>query len=173
MGAADFGTVLTFVRARTIFAVMKEKLLKAVHDPAGILGQIARIREAANLLIEKELHLRGIVGIVPAHGSVLHFLFRQNEPVPIKSLVEKSGRVKSTVTGIVNTLERHGYISKQGCDQDGRSVRIALTEKGRGVKKDFEEISQLVLGRFYGEIPEEERERLVELLLLIEENLKR
>jgi DNA-binding MarR family transcriptional regulator len=173
MSLAVPGTPLTMVRPRTILAGMAQKILNAGPDPAGILGQIARIRESVNLLIEEELRLRGIVGIVPAHGPVLHFLFRQNEAVPIKSLVEESGRVKSTVTGIVNTLERHGYISKQGCDQDARSVRIALTEKGRGVKHDFEEISRLVLGRCYGEMPEEERGRLVELLCVIEENLKR
>lgn len=44
-------------------------------DIHGIAGQIARIREKANALIEKELQKRGIKGIVPAHGPALFFLF--------------------------------------------------------------------------------------------------
>ena len=141
-------------------------------DPTGIVGLIARIREAANLIIERELQSRGMAGVVPAHGPVLHFLFRQQEPVPIKSLVQQIGRVKSTVTGIVNTLERHGYIFKQGCDRDARSVRIELTEKGRSLKNDFEEISDILIGRVFGGMPESDRQRLMELLTVIEDNLK-
>ena len=142
------------------------------HDPRGIIARIARIREAANLIVEKELQFRGLTGIVPAHGSVLHFLFNQQEPVPIKSLVQQTGRVKSTVTGIVNTLERHGYIFRQGCDQDARSVRIGLTDKGMALRKDFEEISGKLIGRVFGDMPETDRQRLMELLAVIEGNLR-
>jgi DNA-binding MarR family transcriptional regulator len=141
------------------------------NDPRGIIGGIARIREAANLLVEKELQARGISGIVPAHGTVLNFLFLQKEAVPIKSLVRQTGRVKSTVTGIVNTLERHGYLTKQGCEQDARSVRIALTDKGWALKKDFEEISEKLIDRVFGSMPDGDRQRLMELLAVIEDNL--
>jgi DNA-binding MarR family transcriptional regulator len=142
------------------------------NDHRGIIARISRIRENANLLIENELKSRGMTGIVPAHGSVLHFLFQQTEPVPIKSLVQKIGRVKSTVTGIVNTLEHYGYVFRQGCGQDARSVRIGLTDKGRMLQKDFEEISSILLTRVYGEMPDNDRERLMALLKVIEENLK-
>ncbi|MBT1077018.1 MarR family winged helix-turn-helix transcriptional regulator [Geobacter grbiciae] len=151
---------------------MKRAKPSPKHDQSAIIARIAGIREAANLLIEKELQARGLTGIVPAHGSVLNFLFRQQEPVPIKSLVSRIGRVKSTVTGIVNTLERHGYLYKQGCDQDARSVRIGLTDKGMALKCDFEEISETVLGRVYGDMPENDRQRLMELLAIVEGNLK-
>jgi DNA-binding MarR family transcriptional regulator len=140
-------------------------------DVRGIIGQIARIREAANLIIEKELLARGMTGIVPAHGSVLHFLYRQQEPVPIKSLVQQIGRVKSTVTGIVNTLERHGYLFKQGCDQDARSVRIGLTGKGRALQQDFEAISVKLQVRTFGNMPASDRQLLMALLADIERNL--
>jgi MarR family transcriptional regulator, organic hydroperoxide resistance regulator len=138
---------------------------------SAIIAQIAHIREAANLFIEKELKSRGMKGIVPAHGAVLNFLFRQSEPVPIKLLVRHIGRVKSTTTGIVSTLERHGYLFRQGCDQDARSVRIGLTEKGRDMLKDFEEISARLLERVYGNMSAEDRLQLAKLLAQVEANL--
>ena len=141
------------------------------QDPRGIIAQVARIREAANLLIERELQARGLTGIVPAHGAVLEFLFRQQEPVPIKSLVERTGRVKSTVTGIVATLERHGYLYRQGCELDARSTRIGLTDKGLALRGDFEEISALLIERTYGAMPEAERQQLTALLAVVEGNL--
>lgn len=152
---------------------MKRHRFLTSNDPHGIIARIARIRETANLFIENELHARGISGIVPAHGTVLYFLFRQQEPVPIKSLVQEAGRVKSTVTGIVNTLERHGYLVKQCCDRDARSVRIALTDKGWALRKDFEEISAKLLSRVFGDMAEDDRQHLMELLGVMEGNLKR
>ena len=137
----------------------------------GIAGQIARIREKANALVEKELKHRGIKGIVPAHGPVLSFLLRQSEPVPIKAVVESVRRVKSTVTVTISTLERHGYLRKFPSETDARVTYVELTAKGRGLQKDFEEISRALRSKLYGDMSAKDRERLVKQLDEIEENL--
>jgi len=138
---------------------------------SGIAGQIARIREKANALVETELKHRGIKRIVPAHGPVLSFLLRQSEPVAIKAVVESVRRVKSTVTVTISTLERHGYLRKFPCETDARVTYVELTAKGRRLQKDFEEISQALRSKIYGNMSEKERERLVQQLDQIEENL--
>lgn len=138
----------------------------------GIIGQIARVREAANLLIEQELKARQMVGIVPAHGALLAFLFEQRDPVPIKALVEHVGRVKSTVTGMLNTLERHGYVRRFRSTEDQRVVYIALTAKGRALREDFEAISGLLLAQVYGDMSRGDRKELVRLLAAAEQNLR-
>jgi DNA-binding MarR family transcriptional regulator len=140
-------------------------------DLGGFAGQIARIREMANALIEKELQNRGIQGIVPAHGSVLSFLLQQSKPVAIKAVVEKVRRVKSTVTVMVNTLEKHGYLRKLPCETDSRVTYVELTPRGRRLQKDFEEISRALLRKLYGDMSEKDRDRLVEQLESIENNL--
>ncbi len=140
-------------------------------DVHGIAGQIGRIREKANALIERELKDRGIKGIVPAHGPVLAFLLRQNEPVPIKAVVEGVGRVKSTVTVTINTLEKHGYLRKFPCETDARVAHVELTPKGRRLKEDFEEISEILLSKLYGDMSKQDRQRLIEQLERIENNL--
>jgi DNA-binding MarR family transcriptional regulator len=141
-------------------------------DTRGIVGQIARIREQANLLIERELRGRSITGIVPAHGSVLVFLFQQSKPVPIKMIVEQVRRAKSTVTVMINTLERHGYVRKLPCECDTRVTYVELTPKGRRFRKDFDDISKLLLGRLYGDMNVKDRERLVRQLEQIDQNLR-
>ena len=137
----------------------------------GVVAQIARIREQTHSLVERELEARGIEGIVPAHGSVLAFLFGQAEPVPIKAVVGKVRRVKSTVTGILNTLERHGYVRRFRSIEDQRVVCVALTEKGRALQHNFEAISATLLAKVYDDMPPTDRERLAELLTKIERNL--
>lgn len=157
---------MTLVRVRTSVLRMN---IKPHHN---IIARIAKIRESANAFIEQELKDRGLTGIVPAHGVVFAFLFRQEESVPITSLVKRSGRAKSTVTGIVKTLERHGYVFRQECSEDARSSQIGLTEKGWAIKDDFKEISQLLEDRVYGDMPQEDRRRVMELLSQIEGNLR-
>lgn len=140
-------------------------------DTQGIVGQIARIRALANLFIEQELQARGIAGIVPAHGAVLAFLFAQTQPVPIKGVVQHADRVKSTITGILNTLERHGYVRRFRSTDDQRVIYVALTEKGRALQEDFEAISEAMLDRVYGTMPQKDRKTLVQQLAVLEANL--
>ena len=141
-------------------------------DTRGIVGQIARIREQANLLIARELRERSIEGIVPAHGSVLHFLFQQSKPVPIKAVVENARRVKSTVTAMINKLERHGYVRKLPCETDNRITFVELTPKGRRLRENFDEISTMLLRQVYGDMNEDDREWLARQLEQIEQNLR-
>jgi DNA-binding MarR family transcriptional regulator len=140
-------------------------------DIRGIAGQIGRIREKANALIEKELQKRGMRGIVPAHGPVLSFLLQQSQPVAIRGVVENVRRVKSTVTVMIDTLVKHGYIRKLPCETDSRITYVELTPKGRRIQKDFEEISRALLNKLYGDMSEKDRERLVRQLDRIEANL--
>ncbi len=140
-------------------------------DLDGIAGQIGRIREKANALVEDELKNRGLKGIVPAHGPVLAFLLQQRGPVPIRAVVESVRRVKSTVTVTIGILEKHGYLRKLPCETDARVTYVELTAKGHRLRKDFDEISQALRNKLYGDMSQEERERLVRQLDEIEENL--
>lgn len=140
-------------------------------DIGGIAGQIARIREKANALVEKELKDRGIQGMVPAHGSVLFFLLQQRKPVPIRAVVESVRRAKSTVTVMINTLEKYGYVCKFPSETDSRVTYVELTSKGRRLQKDFEEISRALLTRLYGDMSARDRGHLVRQLERIEDNL--
>ena len=141
-------------------------------DTRGIVGQVARIREMANLLIESQLRERSIKGIVPAHGTVLSFLFQQTKPVPIKAVVENVRRVKSTVTAMINTLERHGYVRKIPSKTDNRVTYVELTQKAHRLRKDFDEISMILLKHLYGNMSKNDREWLVRQLEQIEQNLR-
>ena len=141
-------------------------------DMQGIVGRVARVRELSNAIVERELEMRGLTGLQPAHGSVLAFLFQQQEPVPVKQIVERVGRVKSTVTGMVNTLERYGYVRKVPSTEDGRIVYVELTDKGDALREDFDAISQKLIHAVYGEMPRGDRETLVKLLSQVEDNLR-
>lgn len=142
------------------------------QEQQGILGQISRIREQANLLIEQELRNCDIEGILPAHGSILIYLFSQDKAVPMKQIVEKVGRVKSTVTGMIKTLEQYGYVEKFQSAEDGRIMLVQLTDKGRTLKSPMKDISTSLIKKVYGDMPESNRETLTALLQQVRSNLE-
>lgn len=139
----------------------------------GIVGQISRIREQANLFIERELRGIQIEGILPAHGSILYFLFQQDKPVAMKEIVEKVGRVKSTVTGMIHTLEQYGYVEKFQSPEDGRVMLVQLTEQGSSLRGPVSKISDSLLEKVYGDMMPEERESLAGLLERVRRNLEK
>jgi len=142
-------------------------------DTRGVVAQIARIREQANLLIEEELRGSSMTGLLPAHGSVLNYLFQQRGPVAIREVVKRVGRVKSTVTGMLNTLEQHGYVHKTASDTDRRVILVELTKKGRALKPNFDRISERLIRRLYGSMSQQDRETLARLLSELERNLRK
>jgi DNA-binding MarR family transcriptional regulator len=139
----------------------------------GVIGQVARIREQANLFIEQELRRVNVDGILPAHGAVLYFLFQQQEPVAIKEIVEKVGRVKSTVTGMIKTLELYGYLEKAPSPEDGRVMLVQLTGKGRAIRPQFEAVSARLQEKVYGDMAAADRQLLAGLLERILANLEK
>ncbi|MBF0410309.1 MAG: MarR family transcriptional regulator [Candidatus Riflebacteria bacterium] len=100
-------------------------------------------------------------------------LFQEKNAIPLKDLVSKTRRVKSTVTAVVRNLERHGYLSRESCPSDGRVVLVKLTPRGREIRGDFENISELLLQKLYTGISESDRNSLFELLTRLENNLLR
>jgi DNA-binding MarR family transcriptional regulator len=137
----------------------------------GIFSIVAAVRKRGNHLIERELEKRDLEGIVPAHGPVFSALFEADGPVSLKRIVERTGRVKSTVTGMVRTLEKHGYVHRSPSERDGRSWNIGLTKKGEQVRQAFREISSTLLDRAWKDFSPSERQDLATLLEKLRDNL--
>ena len=78
-------------------------------SPDDIIDLLSRIRERANQYICDELARRGITDLLPAHGAVLHALFKES-PQPMSTLARRIGRKKNTVTGLVDTLQELSLI---------------------------------------------------------------
>ncbi|MBB6479680.1 MarR family winged helix-turn-helix transcriptional regulator [Spirochaeta isovalerica] len=142
------------------------------ESPEGILDLISRIRDTSGEILSRELEMNGIEGVVPAHGKIIFHLFQKEKPVPLSEVVKASGRVKSTITGMVATLEKHGYLMRTHSPEDKRSVLVELTPKGRAMRELFNDISIRILDRIYMGIDRPEQEALTDSLSRINRNLK-
>lgn len=67
------------------------------------------------------------------HGQILGYLYRcgqANQPVYQRDLEETFHITRSSVTGIVQLMERKGYIQRRSVPGDGRLKELFLTDLG-------------------------------------------
>ena len=82
----------------------------------------------------------------------------------MKEIAEIIDKDKSTITSLINKLIALGYVEKKKDTTDSRVSMVSLTEKGKGLKPIFVEISgKLETTAFLG-VSEQEKEILNILL---------
>ncbi len=140
-------------------------------NPKGIITLLAQIREKANAFIIRELEVRNIKGILPAHGTILSIMLNTSEPMTISTLVQKVERAKSTVTVMVNKLVKEDYLKKVNCDRDSRCIYIHATPKLLAIKKDFNQIAGDLISKTYGDMTDAEIKTVLNLLIKINQNM--
>lgn len=133
---------------------------------------IAKIHEYADRFIIEELKKNNIEGLVPSHGEILLSLY-QNDKMMMKDIADKIHRTKSTVTVLVNKLEKSGFVKRENLDTDNRYSYISLTKKGQDFKPIFDKITDNTNEKLYQNILDSEYEVLDKILDRVLENIKR
>lgn len=140
-------------------------------NTSAVISLVSKIRKHANKLLGDQLAERGVTGIVSSHGDILFQLY-QHGPLKMSQLAALIGRKKNTLTVLVRKLKDHGYIRLNKSPDDSRVTMVELTKKGEEFRKQFLEISQVLLERTWGDMAIKDREALVAGLSKLEENLR-
>lgn len=74
------------------------------------------------------------VGLTPAQGLALRLLDPQT-PMAMNALADNMVCDASNVTGLVDKLEARGLIERRAAENDRRVKILAVTEKGRDLRK--------------------------------------
>ena len=78
-------------------------------------------------------HVLKELNITPPQFLILRELWK-NDGLQSKSLSKITKTSRSTITGVVDTLEKNGFVTRQLNPDDRRSWLVKLTEKGRDFK---------------------------------------
>ncbi len=98
----------------------------------------------------------GVTDIPPSYGDILYTINRKKN-ICIKDISEISNKDKSTVSLIINALEKNGYVKKEKNNTDGRSITIKLTQKAKQYTDAMMEISIKLQNKLFAEMSEEEK----------------
>lgn len=99
-------------------------------DARKVEASMALLRVAKRLLSSFVGHFAE-AGISPGKYTILAILFEHGAGLPPSVLAKRSGVTRATVTGLIDGLERDGYVERTARpSEDRRTVLITLTDKG-------------------------------------------
>lgn len=138
-------------------------------DPRRIIHLLSRTRDRINKDLQREIDALGVGRIAPAHGSVLYAL--RSGTLPMQELALLIERDNSTVTALVDKLEKLGYVRRQTDPEDLRSYLVSLTPQGRRVATRVVAASRRTVGRVYKGFTAREKSDLMGLLARVHSNM--
>jgi DNA-binding MarR family transcriptional regulator len=133
---------------------------------------IAKIHQVSGRIFAKILKEYGIDKINPAQGRILFALWKKDQ-VPISDLAEKTQLSKSTLTSMLDRLEKAGHITRVRPKKDRRTILIKLTEKNRSLQETYNKVSNEMTNIFYREFSHGEIDEFEGYLKRILANLTR
>lgn len=132
------------------------------------------------LRLIKEIYLKSMYkiesglsesGLTHQQIMVLKLVAHKKE-VNISQICDEMYLSKGTVSGIVNRLERAGYIKKIKYNNDKRNTYIQFSNKGLEFAKEFREKAEKTFENLFENLDKEEIEEIKQSLTLLKNKLK-
>ena len=113
-----------------------ERIVDQVPDvDPEVFNALFDLFRAANRLIQDfEANVHGPLGISWAGYRIL-FIAWVEGPIEPRRLSRVCGVSRATVTSVLHTLERDGFVERERSSDDGRLVTVTLTRSGRALVK--------------------------------------
>ena len=116
---------------------------------------ITKIKQLGDRIFEKVLSERNIDAFNGAQGRILYVLW-QEDGVPIKTVSDQCGLAITSLTTMLERMEKQGLITRVQDPSDKRKTLLYLTDKARSLKNDYDEVSDQMGDIYYkGFSPEE------------------
>ena len=143
------------------------------EGPQVIPAQLRRVDNLIFRKINQFARANGVEQATPMHGWIIEYLYRhREEPVFQRDIEQEFSITRSTVTNILQLMERKGYIRRQSVPQDARLKQLVLTEEGihfhEKTMLSFHQTDDYVASL----LTEEENAELLRLLNKLREALK-
>ncbi len=132
---------------------------------------LSQVHQVCGRVWNKILRENDMADLEGTRGRIIFALWGK-DGVPIKTLCEKTSLDKSTLTGIIDRLERDGYVERKASETDKRSTLISLTGKEQEFAKNIQKVSIQMNKIFYKGFSDDEIIQFEEMLARILENCK-
>jgi len=116
---------------------------------------ISRIKQTGTRIFDRMLSESGIDEFNGAQGRILYVLW-QSDGISISSLSAQTSLANTTLTSMLDRMESSGLVVRKPDPRDRRSKLIALTDKAKSMRSDYERISQQMNERYYEGFSESE-----------------
>ena len=116
---------------------------------------ISQIKQISGRIFEKILSEKNIEEFNGAQVRILYVLW-QEDSIAIKELSNKTGLALTTLTSMLDRMEKMDLIKRTFDKTDRRKILIILTEKAISLKDVYYEVSEKMSEIFYNKFSKEE-----------------
>ena len=132
---------------------------------------VTKIKQLGDRIFERILAEKNIDAFNGAQGRILYVLW-QEDGVPIKIISEKSGLAITSLTTMLERMEKNGLISRKTDEADKRKTLLFLTDKAKELKEAYDSVSNEMGNIYYRDFTDKEILQFEEYLNRIRENLE-
>ncbi len=140
-------------------------------NSTAIVKLVSSLKHLTDNYIVQRIEEGGNKGLVVSHGNILAQLYKEDEQT-MTSISNKIGRCKSTLTVLVDKLEKAGFIIRKVDSDDTRIKKLCLTDKGKEFKEVFWSISSDLNQSLWQGFNEKEQQELLSYLDRMNKNLE-
>ena len=124
---------------------------------------ISRVTLVATSALKKGFASAGIGDVRPAYLGALFALWKE-DGLKVVELGRQSGLETSTMTGLIDRMERDGLVERRDDATDRRVQRINLTEKGRDAMNPALAVVDSVLATVFEGVSQEDLLKTTDVL---------
>jgi DNA-binding MarR family transcriptional regulator len=117
-----------------------------LHEMRGALDRVLELAVLLNADMARDLARRGLT------GSRAHLLWelRTRNPSTQQALAEALGVTPRAITGLVDALEKDGFVTREPHPDDRRATLVTFTKRGQttadALERDHRELARQVFG---------------------------
>ena len=132
---------------------------------------ITKIKQLGDRIFQRILNEKDVDAFNGPQGRILYTLW-QEDGVPIKTISDKCGLAITTLTTMLERMEKQELIHRQPDEKDKRKTLIVLTEKARGLESDYHAVSDQMGRLYYKGFSASEIEQFEAFLERVRDNLE-
>lgn len=126
-----------------------------------------------NRKICENVKKEGISNVSHVQADILSYLYRNKDRIIYQNEVEKKiGVRRSTISGILKTMEKNGLIIRNDSSEDARKKEVSLTLKSIKKHDDLEKKVEIFEKELLKGISYEEKEIFFKVIDKLKDNLK-
>lgn len=143
------------------------------EPPMIISAQIRRVNNLIQRCQNQRGRANGVEDVTSMHGWILGYLKSHSDREIYQRDIEREFSItRSTVTNILQLMEKKGYIRREGVEHDARLKRLVLTDEGREVDRRVLQTLRETDAYLDSLLTPEERDEMLRLLLKLRNRLE-
>lgn len=130
-----------------------------------------KLNQCANNQLAKLLRSAGVQDITPGLGRIL-FVLWEKDGINMNELAKDTNLDKSTMTNMIDRLEKNGLVRREPDTTDRRGILIKLTEQSFAKKEMYENVAKQLNRRILAGIDQDNLNTTILVLQKMFDNLQ-